>query len=43
LAYDLLGGYNPAIIGLLVLPVVGGLALLLIRAPSPVLAAGDDL
>jgi MFS family permease len=40
LAYDLLGGYNPAIIGLLVLPVFAGLAVLLARAPRPVLA-GD--
>ncbi|MFT4040113.1 MAG: MFS transporter [Thermomicrobiales bacterium] len=38
LAYDMLGGYNPAIIGLLALPVLGALAVLLTRAPRPVLA-----
>lgn len=43
LAYDLLGGYDPAILGLLVLPVVAGLAVLLARTPRPVLAADADL
>jgi MFS family permease len=38
LAYDLLGGYNPAILGLLILPVIGGTAVLLARTPEPVLA-----
>jgi MFS family permease len=38
LAYDLLGGYNPAILGLLVLPVIGGVAVLLARAPTPIVA-----
>ena len=38
LAYDLLGGYNPAIVGLLILPVSAGLAVLLARAPRPLLA-----
>ena len=38
LAYDLLGGYDPAIVGLLILPIVAGLAILLVRAPRPVLA-----
>lgn len=38
LAYDLLGGYNPAILGLLILPVLGGIAVLLARTPEPVLA-----
>lgn len=38
LAYDLLGGYNPAILGLLILPVIGTVAVLLAREPRPVLA-----
>lgn len=38
LAYDLMGGYNPAIIGLLFLPVIAGLAVMLGRAPRSVLA-----
>jgi hypothetical protein len=38
LAYDLLGGYDPPILGLLILPVVAGLAVMLAQAPSPVLA-----
>lgn len=40
LADDLLGGYNPAIVGLLILPIAAGLAVLLARAPRPLLA-GD--
>lgn len=38
LAYDLLGGYNPAILGLLILPVGAGVAVLLAQTPRPVLA-----
>lgn len=38
LAYDLLGGYNPAILGLLILPVIAGLALMVVRTPRPILA-----
>ncbi len=38
LAYDLLGGYNPAILGLLILPVIAGLALMVVRTPRPMLA-----
>jgi hypothetical protein len=43
LAYDLLGGYNPAILGLLVLPIIGGLAVLLARAPTPVPATESTI
>jgi MFS family permease len=39
LAYDFLGGYNPAILGLLVLPVMAGVAVFLVRTPRPVLAS----
>jgi MFS family permease len=38
LAYDLLGGYDPAILGLLILPVAAGVAVFLVRTPKPVLA-----
>jgi MFS family permease len=38
LAYDLPGLYDPAMLGLLILPVVAGLAVMLAQAPSPVLA-----
>ena len=33
LAYDLLGGYNPAIAGLLILPIAATAAVLLARPP----------
>lgn len=39
LAYDMLGGYNPAILGLLLLPVAACIAVLVARAPRPMLAA----
>ena len=38
LAYDLMGGYDPAILGLLILPVVAALGVLVARTPRPVLA-----